>query len=153
MKNSYTLNGLVLEVCLKQSNVSLHRCHFWMLSKYLAEWDRRAQMGGRLLDFLLTVVAYAPTTPDLAQYLHMPQNTLVLLTFSARFPQNQKTWVHCSYSVYSVWKLIQLLLQYTVPVSRQLSSDAAAIYHHKLFHIGTNNTHEAIWIQINSKAP
>lgn len=37
--------------------------------------------------------------------------------------------------------------------TRQLSTDAAAIYHYKLFHIGTNNTHEAIWIQINSKAP
>lgn len=50
----------------------------------------------------------------------MPQNTLVFLTFSVRFSPNHKIWVCCSCSVYSVWKLTQLVLQYTVPGSSQV---------------------------------
>lgn len=121
MKNSYVLNGLVLKIWLKQPNVSLYRCYLWVLSKNVAEWDRRDLMGGRLLNFhYLLFFSYASTASDLAQYLHMSLYTLVFLIFLIKFPPNHKTWVCCSYSVYSVWKLSQLLLQYTVPGSSQV---------------------------------
>lgn len=63
MKNSYALNGLVLKVWLKQPNVSLCRCYFGVLSKNLAEWGRRAQMGGRLLDFHYLLRLVMPLQP------------------------------------------------------------------------------------------
>lgn len=101
--------------CLSLDRYSIIR------SKYLAEGDRRPQAGGRLLDFhyLLWLVS-----PLQAQMLPNTCTIHKMLWFqwffSVNCPPNHKIWVRSGYSIYSLWNLTQLLLQYTVPGSSQV---------------------------------
>lgn len=90
-------------------------------NKYVAEGDWKALMGGKLLHFHYLLWLVSPLQVLTLANTYMCHKILWFLwLFQFTNSPNRKIWVHSSYSVYLVWKLNQLLLQYTAQGSSQV---------------------------------
>lgn len=140
----YVLNCSTLEVWLAWPHVSLRRetVNTWL--KITGELSQDYEIFNSCFDWFHPCKHWLYTTPAC---------TIKYSAFTVFLIVVVQTKSACALAPVYILRIRADSTSAAVYCTRQLSSDVAAIYHYKLFHIGTNNTHEAIWIQINSKGP